>query len=175
MILRFEGSFGYVTPDGYATSYNTAFLERNGTIRSITSADIPDTSISGLPNASKYSSTIHSTSQNVEEAKRLIDETNKSGFPFNARVDITAGAGIVPGGIVNIDEYNANFDGMWYVRSVEHSVGGTEYLTHLNIARDFTVTKEFKLPAVEKMATPPAAVFSNGTWTAAIQKVNRYV
>jgi phage protein D len=175
MILRFEGSFGYVTPDGASTSYKTVALDSTGKMTTVKSEDLPRASISGKLSASKYTSNIYAPSQTVEEAKHFIEVQNKSGFPFNAEVDITAGAGIVPGGIVKIDEYNSNFDGIWYVRSVAHNVGGTHYSTHLSISRDFVLTKDFQIPSVQKMVTPPPPKFVSGTWMSSSPKVTKYV
>jgi hypothetical protein len=175
MILRFEGSFGYLTPDGDATTYRTTTLDPSGKSLTVTSKDIPNISISGYPSDAEYSDTAFRPSQSTEEARRFIDEKNKGGFPFNAWVDVTAGAGIVPGGVVYIDEYNSNFDGIWYVKSVTHEVGGSMYITKLEIGRDFTLGTEYQVPLVEPFATPPAPRFLNNVWTSSLPRVNKYV
>jgi hypothetical protein len=141
----------------------------------VTSKDIPNISISGYPSDAEYSDTAFRPSQSTEEARRFIDEKNKGGFPFNAWVDVTAGAGIVPGGVVYIDEYNSNFDGIWYVKSVTHEVGGSMYITKLEIGRDFTLGTEYQVPLVEPFATPPAPRFLNNVWTSSLPRVNKYV
>lgn len=175
MILRFEGSFGYVTPDGVATAYDTTVLGEDGKTLSVTSADLPEMSIVGMPSGSKYASDVARPLHTVEEGKRFIEQQNKKSFPFNAWVDVTAGAGIVPGGVVEIDEYNSNFDGLWYVRSVTHEVGGSTYITKLHISRDFTLSKEFQLPMIETLNTPPESTLVNGVWKAIAPRVKLYV
>jgi len=175
MILRFEGSFGYVTPDGYATSYKTTIMDKDGVTVNVSSRDLPEHTISGYPANSKYESSVHEPLHTVEEGRRLLEKYNKKSFPFNAIVEVTAGAGIVPGGVVSIDEYNSNFDGLWYVRSVSHEVGGSSYISRLKIARDFTLNKEYRILPVEPLKQPPAPVFINGSWMSESPRVYRYV
>lgn len=174
-IISFTGTFGYVTPQGVSTNYKTASLDRFGTIVSVDSAALPDQSWSRHGHSSKFLNEINTTAQTVEEASKYMGQYNRKYFAFNANVRVTGGAGIVPGGVVEVDEYNSNFDGLWYVQSVQHVIGGSQYLTELGLAKDFNTTKSYEVPAVARFSKPPSSVLLGGSWKASSTKVNTYV
>lgn len=174
-IISFEGSFGFVTPDGYSTDFQVAALDASGAITSITSDMAKVASWTGKKHLSKFTNFVPGTSQNVTEAIHAVEVEDKETFAFNATVQVSAGAGIVPGGVVQVDEYNSNFDGLWYVKAVNHNMGSSLYMTELTIARDFDVNNDFTIPKVELHEMPPSPTFRNNKWTSTNKRVKKYV
>jgi len=174
-ILSFDGSFGFVSPDGYSANFQVAALDKSGAITSISSDAAGLSSWTGKPHLSKFTNFVPGTSQNVQEAIKAVEAEDKETFAFNAIVEVTAGAGIVPGGVVAVDEYNSNFDGLWYVNSVVHKMGSSLYTTELTIGRDFNTTNSYKIPPVELHKEPPSPVFKTGEWKASSKRVTKYV
>lgn len=173
-ILKFEGTFGYLTPDGVSTEYEMTVLDNTGAASVIQSTQTYS-SWSGASIRSKFHSALVETAHSVEEAERILESKRKAKFPFTVKAQISAGAGIVPGGVVKVVGYNANFEGLWYVRDVEHIIGGTTYYTNLILGRDFNTTKEFVIPPVELAQPAPESKFVAGEWRATSERVNAYV
>lgn len=174
-IMKFDGSFGFISPDGYSTTFQTAAMDSSGAITTVTSSMVSEQSWTGAAHLSKFTNFVPGTSQNVQEAIKAVEAEDKETFAFNAIVEVTAGAGIVPGGVVLVDEYNANFDGLWYVNSVTHKMGSSLYSTELSIGRDFTTSNEYTVPKVEVHQEPPAPLFRNGKWLSSNKRVVKYV
>lgn len=174
-ILKFTGTFGYITTEGMSTNFKTASLDKYGTIVEVNSASQEDQSWSGKGHSSKFLNEINTSTQTVEEASRKMKEYNRKYFAFNAHLQVTGGAGIVPGGVVEIQDYNSNFDGYWYVRSVQHTVGGSQYLTDLKIARDYNTINEYEFPTVSTFETPPEPILRSNSWESSTKRVTLYV
>jgi len=173
-ILHFEGTFGYLTPDGYSTEYEMNVLDNSGNLLSVQSTYL-ETSLSGVTPRSKFHSSLVESAQTFEEAEKILEAKRKQKFPFTARAQISAGAGIVPGGVVEVVGYNANFEGLWYVKDVEHVIGGTTYYTNLILGKDFNTTTKYVVPPVELSQKAPDAKFVAGEWRASSERVNAYV
>jgi hypothetical protein len=173
-ILHFEGTFGYLTPDGYSTEYEMTVLDNLGNTKKIQSTYL-DTSFSGITPRSKYHSALVESAQTFEEAEKVLEAKRKQKFPFTAKAQISAGAGIVPGGVVEVVGYNANFEGLWYVREVEHIIGGTTYYSNLMLGKDFNTTVKYVVPPVELAQKAPDSKFVAGEWRASSERVNAYV
>ena len=74
------------------------------------------------------------------------------------------GAGAVPGGIIDLRGYSSEFDGVWYITEVKHSVKSANYVTDLLISKD---TKFEELPSSSKVtafSTPQEAKLMDGKW-----------
>ena len=173
-ILKLEGSFGYLTPDGYSTEFEMSIVDNTGASTKLLSSYL-DTTWSGTTLRSKFHSALVESAQTVEEGEKLMEAKRKNTFPFTARAQVSAGAGIVPGGIVEISGYNASFEGLWYVTDVEHIIGGTTYYTNLTLGKDFNTTTTYVIPPVELAQKAPDAKFVSGEWRAVSERVNAYV
>jgi hypothetical protein len=175
LILRLQGTFGYLTPEGFSTNYQTASLDSFGNILTVRSDSLSESqSWSGNGHSSKFFNEINDNVDNVAQATKRMSAKNKQFYAFNAHLEVTDGLGILPGGVVNLLEYNSNFDGLWYVRSVRHKFERSSYKTELHIARDFNTTKEFTTPPVSSYETPPAPSLLSGSWRAERRKVTVY-
>lgn len=175
VILSFDGSFGLMSPDGQSTKFTLAALDKSGTIVSVSSNTVDSGSWTGAGHRSKFENFVPGTPQNTREAIKALEVADKETFAFNATVEVTAGAGIVPGGVVEVSEYNADFDGLWYVSSVKHHMGASQYITELGIGRDFTTTNEFSIPKVTTHTQQPDPTFKNNRWMSTNKRVKKYV
>lgn len=174
-ILSFKGTFGYVTPQGYSTNYETTSLDNDGVLQTVSSTSFETESWSGFGALSKFNNIVLESSQTVEESKKIVGAKERRTFPFNANVEISAGSGIVPGGVVKVTGYNSHFDGLWYVRDVKHTIGGSSYFTSLEISRDFNTSESFVVPPTQLAQTAPEPSFISGEWRASSERVNAYV
>ena len=175
-ILSFKGTFGYLTPDGESYKYRVSSIDDNGTISMVSdplSGPVP--SWSGYGETPQYTSTLVDSAMSVGEGQKLIEARRKKSFAFNAHVRISAGAGIIPGGIVSVEGYEANFEGLWYVREVRHSIGGSSYSTDLLISRDYNTSGEFLVPPTTLEDLSPEASYVDDSWVASKQTVELYV
>jgi hypothetical protein len=175
-ILKLTGTFGYLTPDGESYKYRVSSIDDNGSITIVSDPENgPVPSWSGYGETPQYISTLVDSAMSIGEGQKLIEAERKKNFAFNAHVQISAGAGIVPGGIVSVDGYEANFEGLWYVRDVKHSVGGSTYGTELMISRDYNTSGEFLVPPVTLEGLAPEANYVDNGWVASKQTVELYV
>ena len=175
-IIYFKGTFGYLTPDGESYKYAMNTLVDDGSVVKVTDQSASTSeSWSGYGETPLYTSTLDGLAVSYGEAEKLIKAEKRKNFPFNAEVHIYSGAGIVPGGVVSVEGYRSNFEGLWYVKSVRHIIGGTTYYTVLHIARDYNTTGEFLIPPVSLAATPPDSAYVDATWVAEKQMVDIYV
>jgi len=175
LIMHLEGTFGYLTPEGASTNYKTASLDRFGNILNVRSEELARNSWSGAGHSSKFFNEVNDVVDNIEQATRKMSAKKKGTYAFNAHVSVSDGLGMLPGGIVDLLEYNANFDGLWYIQSVQHKIKRSSYITELHIARDFNTTKEFVTPPVSSYEQPPPPSFLSGAWKAEERRVNIYV
>lgn len=172
-ILKLTGTFGTLTVDGSSYRYQMTSLDNANNL--ITTAETSSvTAWSGIKETPKYSTILSDSSASVEEARKLIDAERRKSFPYNARVEIMAGAGIVPGGIVEIAGYKAGIDGLWYVKSVRHNIGGSSYTTELEIGKDRNTTSLFSEPPTQLADRPPDPVFIDNAWCASKERVVVY-
>jgi phage protein D len=172
-IIRMTGTFGTLTVDGNSYRYQLTSLDNSGTL-STNYEKGQVTTWSGDTETPKYSTIIPDSATSIAEARKMIDAERRKTFPYNARVDVVAGAGIVPGGIVEISGYKSDIDGLWYVKSVRHNIGGTTYTTELEVGKDRNTYTIFTTAPTTLYATAPEAVFVDNEWRASQNKVVLY-
>lgn len=175
-ILKFEGTFGHLTTEGESYKYQVASMDDSGVINMVSDPDDGRVqSWSGYGETPLYTSTITDIATSLGEAEKLRDAERKKHFAFNAHAKIVSGAGIVPGGIVDVSGYNSNFDGLWYVKSVKHTIGNSSYYTELSIGKDYNLSGNYLVPPVALATRPPDSAFVDNTWVASQQEVTLYV
>jgi hypothetical protein len=175
-ILKFSGTFGYLTPEGKSWNYSVESIDNTGVV-SKTTGKTTDSSLmwSGVGRPTRYNSSLVTSSNFIYESEKLIEAAFKNSLPFNARVETAVALGTVPGGVVLIDGYKSNFEGFWYVRSVEHEIIGSNCISKLHISKDFNTTNEAVIPASESPNDPPPSQYTDGIWKASIERVDVYV
>lgn len=173
-ILKFTGTFGSLTVDGSSYKYELTSFDSAGTI--ITNSESSNIKAwSGLDESPKFSTILAESAVSVGEARKIIEGKRKHAFPFNARVELMAGAGIVPGGIVEILGYNSGIDGLWYVKSVRHNIGGTSYTTEIEVGKDHNTTRDYIVAPTKLAESAPEAKYVDNTWQSSQGRAVLYV
>lgn len=167
-ILKFEGSFSKRHVDGeYKESTVTVVNEDNRMFdvgsRSLTS---PNTDNALFPNR------VPEYVDSFEEASRRIGSVAKQKYDYYADAHVLGVAGCVPGGIVNVDNFNSDFDGFWYVQEVKHRVHSQAFTTDLRLARNYNSELQFTNTASAQK--PPKSVYGLNRWVAENNRVNIY-
>lgn len=174
-IIKFDGRIGAVTPDGSRTFDTIHVLDKTGNIISTSNDGSLDHSGLGTPVESPFTNTFNKNADTYEMGHKLVEGTLRQKFPFFAKVDVVGDSAIHPGGIVNINEYNSQFDGFWYVTAVRHEITMSSMLTSLEIIKD-AFGKSSADPSTTSMySTPPEAALNNGIWISETEHVNVYV
>lgn len=175
-ILSMHGTFGQLTPDGESYKYQITTMDSTGVVISVLDDySSSDNSFSGLAQEPMYVSRVPESATSAAEAEKLIGAIKRKNFPFNATVKIVAGAGMVPGGIVEVAGYNSNFEGLWYIRGVKHNITTAEYNTDLYISKDYNTSNDYIVPPTSLPELPPDSIFINNKWRASVKKVKLYV
>lgn len=175
IVMSFRGTFGYETNEGRSADYVITSTSTDGTITTVKSDPNLTETWTGYEKKKKYVHELPSTAQNPAEAQAVLEQLDKEFYAFNAEMEVLAGAGIVPGGVVDLREYNSNFDRLWYVRSVKHKMGSSQYTTELCVARDFNEENKFDMQTMESFGEVPDPVFVNGKWKSSDPRVSKYV
>lgn len=174
-ILKFDGRIGSVTPEGSRTFDTIHMLDRTGNLFSISSKDSTDESSLGTPLESPFTNTFNVNADSYEMGKKLVAGELRKKFPLSANVDVVGDPAIQPGGIVNVNEYNTQFDGFWYVTGVRHEITMSTMMTSVEIIKDSLGTPTTD-PSVTTMYTPPpVTALQSGTWISETEMVNVYV
>lgn len=175
-ILNFSGTFGYLTPDGKSYNYSVESIDSNGQILKTTgNSNNSELMWSGVTSPTKYNSSLMESSNSIAESERIIEAKFKQGLPFNATVNTAVALGTIPGGVVILNGYDSNFEGFWYVRSVEHEIIGSNCTSKLRISKDFNTTNNAVSPPSEIAGVAPAPQFINRAWRASTEQVDVYV
>lgn len=175
-ILRFSGSFGYLTPEGKSYNYSVESIDDSGRLVK-TTGNHRDASMmwSGVGRATKYNSSLTVSSNSVYESEKIIEANFKSKLPFNATVEVAAALGTIPGGVVSLEGYDSRFEGFWYVKAVEHFIVGSTCTSTLRIAKDFNTTNTVVMPPSEIGVIPPRPQFKSNSWRASVERLDVYV
>lgn len=174
-IINFSGTFGYLTPEGKAYNYTLESVGEDGKVIKTTGNSNKNQTLSGVGESSKYSSSIIESSNSVIESEKMIEGRMKEALPFNATVRTAVALGTIPGGVVMLEGYDSNFEGFWYVRSVEHELLGSNCISTLKISKDFNTTNKSIFPPSEVGSTPPSPQFINKTWKTSVERIESYV
>jgi hypothetical protein len=174
-VLEFDGVFGSLSSSGGASSTSTSFVDNQGNTFVVSSRNSNKLNTLGKKLESPFDDFVSTSALSYEEAEREVLKREKDDMPFEASAKITAGAGIVPGGIVNLLNFNTDFDGFWYVRAVTHNVYQNHYVTNLRLSKDGVYDDFVKVPAVTKLKTPPGSSLIDKSWVASVRRVNAYV
>lgn len=174
-ILKFDGRIGAVSPDG-SRSYDTIhLLDKQGQLLSVLNEDFSEQSGLGTPINSQFSNVLSINADTYEMGTRIVEAALRKKFPMTAYVEAVGDPGIMPGGIVNIKEYNAQFDGFWYVTSVRHEIAQSSMVSYLKIAKDSLDGITPSPTVTSPYVTPPSPALTNGKWMAGNELVNIYV
>jgi hypothetical protein len=174
-ILTFDGRIGSVTPNGSRTFDTIHVLDRAGNLISISNEESSEQSSLGIPLESPFTNTLNVNADSYSMGQKLVTGALRQKFPLFAKVDVVGDPAIQPGGIVNINEYDTQFDGFWYVTNVHHEITMSTMLTSLEIIKDSLGTATTDPSVTTMYTTPPETALQNGVWVSERELVNVYV
>lgn len=173
-IIKFDGKIGAVSPDG-SRSYDTLhLLDTQGNVLSVLNEDLAEQSGLGTPINSLFSNVVGINADSYEMGVKIVEANLRKKFPMTAAVDVVGDPGIVPGGIVNIKEYNTQFDGFWYVNSVRHEIAQSSMVSFIRISKDSLDGVTPSPNATSPYVSPPESALMSGKWVASKELVNIY-
>lgn len=109
------------------------------------------------------------------EAKKAVNASQRYRTLYKATAEVTAGAGILPGGIVLLTEYGGEFDGLWYVSGVVHKMGQSMYTTELTLHKNSKKGEEPATAGTTIFEEPPEPYLIMDQWVTSLKKVEEYV
>lgn len=174
MVLEFEADMGQISLSGDSSEIIGNIIDNSGNVVSIAASDgfLKDTR---NVRTSLFTNPLKSTYQTLAEVEHAVETQQRYRNMFKARAEVTAGAGIIPGGIVSLNGFEGDFDGVWYVSSVLHKLSNTMYTTELVLFKNNTTYEETISGALSVANTPPDARLLNGKWSSSAPKVETYV
>lgn len=172
-VLRFEGRVGAVTTSAERTPDTLHVLDSNGVLSTV-GGSLLEASEFGQEIQSKFSNTIAVNADSYDMGYRLVTGRLRKKFSLTATVDITGNPTLHPGGVVNLEKYDAKFDGFWGIHAARHEITNSELLTTLELVKDSTNEAEPTLSNTAKYIDPPASSLLNGEWVSERQWNNIY-
>lgn len=172
-VIKFQSQMGHMSLKGDTSRVTNTTLDSQGRIVE-TSADFSSLQNTRAVTSSLFTTPIKEVFQTEEESMRAIEAKQRNQTLYKAVVEITAGAGVVPGGIVNIVGYGGEIDGLWYVHEVLHKMSTSMYTTELEIHKNSNRSDDLANQVVTVFKSPPATVLENGVWVARDRKVEQY-
>jgi hypothetical protein len=170
-ILSFTGSFESYTPSEFLTSV----LDVQGNIRTVSTNQLNESFGLGKEFVSPYPSRTPITAMSVEEALVGLRGISRNISPFYADIEVVGLVGVLPGGLVEIDRYEAGIDGLWYVSGANHKLGSNgNMVTALRLVRDATNEEPPIIYNTQRFKYPGPSIFKEGIWAAASRRVNVY-
>lgn len=173
-VIKFEADFGHHSVSGDTSRASVTTLTSRGMIAKIDSKD-GEMASSRSVFSSAFTKPIKHPYRTFAEAKRAVDASQKYRTLYKAKAEVTAGAGIVPGGIVLLTEYGGDFDGIWYVSSVTHKMGQSMYTTELVLNKNDNNGEEPYAKPTSLFDEPPEPSLVRDRWVTSTKRVLEYV
>lgn len=170
-ILSFSGRIGAMTTDGSRNSDTIHILSRDGKLMSVTNDDEFESSGLATGLKTQFNDVMNLNADSFDTANKLVTGALRKKFPMTAHVEVVSDPAIRPGGIVSINEYNTEFDGFWYVKSVKHEMTQSVMRTFLELGRDSLGTTTTLLKTSLPYATPPTPALVGTSWMSSRQGV----
>lgn len=112
-----------------------------------------------------YSQRLAEYVDNHEEAERVLQTSIKGTYDYEAHCQVAGLLGARPGGVVFVDKYNAEYDGLWYVKGVRHDIATGVFTSELHVARNLNSELE-RVYSLDSFRRPPEPAILNGSWKA---------
>ena len=172
IILSMQGPFGQVTPRGSNNDKTLDVLDSDGNLF----APIYPTESSGLGRglSKRFTDTLNVMAPDLASAQAIVRSHKNNSFSLHATLECTGTAGIVPGGVVNIDKFDAKFDGLWFVRSVKQTVTFDKFFTEVEVVKDSTNEDPYAINALPRPLVIPNSELVNKVWKASQQQDDIY-
>ena len=172
-ILSMQGVFGDSISATSSHTYLATILDNQGNIYTSNSVDETNEFNKKLDLGITDNVSVNATSTAM--ANTLIAAKNRGIGALTATLSLTGTAGVLPGGIVNISNFESNFEGFWYVKEVTHTVTGSEFFTKITVARGNTNDIKGYMTMQSTMPEVPRSAYINNNWQASTQLEDIYV
>lgn len=167
-VIEFKGNFKNDHPDGVYKDTVVTVMQDNGD-----QFDVSTSSLSGATKPARFSNRLSESADNYAEAVKAIEAEAKDHYDYEATVQVMGILGCRPGGIVDLDSYGAEFDGLWYVTSVNHQITSGVFTTTLDIRKNVNSELE-NVYNVKKLDRVPESILKNDVWKAKREQLNEY-
>lgn len=172
-VLNFEGTLGRISSSTNASKSVVTVLDNQNNIHTVTSDGTEYNP--GSNNLNKmFKKPLYYSANSLEEGLRIVDSNDKYNYLYNATIRVMYGAGAVPGGLIDLQGYSSDFDGLWYITDVKHMVKSENYVTELMVSKD---TKYEDIPTItlaKSFSNPPTPSLLHEKWVAETSEVLEY-
>lgn len=166
-ISDFRGSFADRQSNGLYKNTTVTVHQDDGLVFDVSSQDV--FKVSGRPVIEER---LTSSVDSYAEAEFALKSQSKNEYDYQATVTVGGLAGCQPGGVVDLQKYNAEYDGLWFVEAVKHTLTSGAFITELSIKRN-TVSELDKSTSAARFQTPPVPVFDGVSWKSSKKEVYR--
>lgn len=172
-IMDFEATLGRISSSGNASKSLITVLDSQGNIHTVTDYET-DMAVGSNGITNMFKKPLYNSVNSLEEGHRFVDQTDKSNMIYNGKMTVMYGAGAVPGGAVELTGYSSDFDGLWYITEVKHSIKSSNYITEVLISKPAKYTEIPDYSRVTSYKEASGSKLIEDRWTAATPKVEEY-
>lgn len=165
-ILRFDGVVGYVTPDGNSNTDSLSVLDNAGKVSTLSRTS--PTTKTGKAMPSLFTDQVSGTSLSVDYARKSLVSRGRSKFPFSAKIEATGTPGVLPGGLVLIEDFGSEADGLWYVTDICQTITRDRHQSDISVIKD-TTKGTVTGTASARTSTIPPSILNGGVWRSSQQ------
>lgn len=162
-ILEFSGTFGDITPYGDSYEYLLKTLDTTGRSIEYSTAESVGSGLGRkLNNRFVQEITFNATSR--EALRQFARGYERQSIPLHADVTVLGSSTLFPGSLVQIDNYDSEFDGLWVVAEARHLINTDHYMTYLHIKTDSTNQDPARDVGGKSYVRPPMPKLSGNIW-----------
>lgn len=158
-IVSFSASLKNDHPDGV---YKDTVVSVHDDLNNVYDVSLRD--LRGLSSPALFPDRLASQVDSYEQAVRSIEARARSTYDFAATAEVLGVAGCKPGGVINLDQYGGEVDGLWYVNSIRHVLNSAMFTSELSLSKNI-VSELLNPTPVAKLPPPPTANLVNGKWS----------
>jgi hypothetical protein len=152
-IISFDGRFTERRADSRFSKKVVTVSYESGDSFDVGSDELPINTYGST--ASRYTEYVGDLVGSYEEALSVLNSHVKESYDFEADISVVGLLGIKPGGIIDVQRYRSDFDGLWYVDGVCHRLNSAgTFVTDIRAMKN--VVSEFASPASAPVFRPPA-------------------
>lgn len=166
-IIMFDARFTRQAADGVTIDAVATVHTDTGQVYDLRTSDILRKDTQAI-----YSNPLSVTVENYDQGERLIRAAHRTTYDYEATSVVVGVLGALPGGIVNLNRYDGEFDGLWYIDGVSHFIRTDEFTTTLSLrkSREDTLVDQ----DADAYTPPPVPVAIDNVWKTSMRNVNVY-
>lgn len=162
-ILEFSGTFGDVTPNGDSHEYLLKTLDSRGKSVEYSTVNSLGSGL-GKKVEHRFVQEITTNAISRETLIELARGYERQSIPLHADVVVLGSSTLFPGSIVQIDNYESEFDGLWVVAEAKHHINTDHYMTYLHLKTDSTSQSPAVPYSGSSYRRPPMPRLSSNIW-----------